>query len=297
MKSLWTRLRTYFSNMRDVLAMNQRNLEYIYVLNQRRDYPLADDKLTTKQLLLRVGAPVPETYAVFEYFYDLRHLEEQLRKISDFVIKPARGSGGGGILIITGRDGKDWLGPGSRRYQLDEIKRHIGDIIFGIYSFGISDRAIIEQRIEQHPYVERLGQGGLADIRIIACNDRLTMAMMRLPTEESGGRANLHQGALGVGIEMETGTTSHASYHGVELSAHPDNGEPLLGRQIPMWDQVLDAAEMAAKAVPLKYLGIDVALSQAGPVILELNVRPGIEIQNVNNKGLRRRLTDLEAAS
>lgn len=284
-------------NMRNVLAMNRRNLDYIYVLNRRHDYPLADDKLVTKEILTSFSVPVPETYASFGYFYDLRNLHEVLAPYEDFVIKPARGSGGGGILVVTGRDGDRWLGAGGKVYTLEDIRTHIGDILFGVYSMGLSDRAILEQRVVQNPQIEVLCQDGLADVRLILCRNQPVMAMIRLPTARSGGRANLHQGALGVGIDIDSGRTIHASQYGEPLTLHPDNGRNLIGLGIPGWDLVVDAARRASLCVPLNYLGVDVAISSEGPKILELNVRPGIEIQNVNNEGMRGRLQRQEAGS
>lgn len=270
-----------------VLTMNQRNLEYIYPNNHRKHYPLADNKLLTKELLIAAGVNVPNTLAVYGYFYELRHLESELALHNEFVIKPAKGSGGGGIIVIVGRDGDQWVSVGGTRYSVADLRKHIGDIIFGIHSFGLSDQAIIEQRIKQHPDIETMSAGGLADVRIIACNDIPIMSMIRLPTSISGGRANLHQGAIGAGIDLDTGKTTHASLKGNPATRHPDIGRDLIGVEIPFWNEVLATGIKAAKAIPLKYIGVDVAISDVGPVVLEINVRPGIEIQNVNQRGMR----------
>jgi glutathione synthase/RimK-type ligase-like ATP-grasp enzyme len=69
--------------------------------NPRRLYPLVDDKLRTKELALRAGIAVPELYVVVEIEKQVRHLHERIRAHSEFVIKPARGSGGDGILVIV----------------------------------------------------------------------------------------------------------------------------------------------------------------------------------------------------
>ncbi len=58
---------------------------------------------------------------------------------------------------------------------------------------------------------------------------------------------------------------------------------------MPSWDGVKDVARRAAAAVPLGYLGCDVVVDEhRGPLILEINARPGLEIQNVHGYGLGR---------
>jgi alpha-L-glutamate ligase-like protein len=180
-----------------VLGMNRRNLNYIYPNNNRRDFPLSDDKLLAKKVLSEARVPVPDTYQAYGYFYDLRNMADDLKSCPDFVIKPARGRGGGGIIVIAGRDGDDWLGVGGKRYSEADIRKHISDIIFGIHSFGLADVAIIEQRIEAHPVMAALSPFGLADVRLIICQDTPIMAMSRIPTKQSDGKANLHQGCPG----------------------------------------------------------------------------------------------------
>lgn len=79
-----------------VLGMNQRNLLYIYPENARRNFPLVDDKLQTKEIMESIGVPVPRTYHVFRHFYELHHLEKDLAPHDEFVIKPSKGRAGGG---------------------------------------------------------------------------------------------------------------------------------------------------------------------------------------------------------
>ena len=290
---LWGRWRAIRRRARTVLGMNQRNLHCIYPHNPRRHFPLADDKLQTKTLLQAAGVPVPATYRVYRYFYELSDLKNDLLKYTDFVIKPSRGSGGGGIVVIAGREGDDWLGPGGRRYTIDELRKQISDIIFGVYSFDLSDAAVIEERVVQHSEMTVLSPFGLADVRVILLQDRPVLAMSRIPTRASDGRANLHQGAVGLGIELETGRTTHAILKNDSIKVHPDTGEALLERVIPHWPEIMRIAQCAAEQVPLKYIGVDIGVSEHGPVMIEINVRPGLQIQNANLLGLRGRMSEL----
>lgn len=274
-------------NAGQVLSMNQRNLSYIYAHNRRRDFPLADDKLRTKELMIKAGVPVPKTFASFCNFFELNRLEQALDEHREFVIKPAQGRGGGGIIVIVDRTPRHWIGINGTRYTLEEFKKHLADIIFGVYSLDRQDVAVIEERICQHPTMTRYSPYGLADIRVILFHDQPVLAMSRIPTRESGGRANIHQGALGVGIDLETGRMTHAVCKGRPRRHHPDSEERLVGGTIPHWDEVVRLSRRAAEALPMKYLGVDISLTENGPVLLEVNVRPGLEIQNANKGGLR----------
>lgn len=269
-----------------VLSMNRRNLHYIYTRNQRMHFPLADDKMLAKEVLTAAGVRMPETYRSYSYFFELRSLERDLAAYHDFVIKPARGSGGSGIIVIVGRSGRDWLGISGKVYALYDLQKHISDIIFGVFSFDLGDSAIIESRIVQHPEMQELSPLGLADVRIILCDDTPIMSMTRIPTRQSDGKANLHQGALGVAIDIANGITTHGRFLGEPITQHPDSGVNVIGRALPYWPEIVELAQRAARAVPLKYLGVDISISPDGPQLLEINVRPGLEIQNVNDRGM-----------
>ncbi len=271
----------------EVLTMNQRNLMYIYPSNPRASFPLADNKLLTKELLTKKDIPMPDTYYIYDSFYGLRNLEAELAQLSDFVIKPAQGSGGGGILVIVDRDDTHWITAGGHRYTLDDLKEHLSDIIFGIHSLGLNDQAMIEARIIQHEAMNKIYCDGLADLRIIVYQHNPVMAMLRIPTDESDGKANLHQGAIGAGVDIETGKINHAIHENESITHHINTQFSMSGFEVPHWNEAIAIATTVSQVVPLKYIGVDIALSESGPVLLEINVRPGIAIQNANNEGLR----------
>jgi len=282
----------YFSGQLDknrltILNMNRRNLEYIYPNNAREFYPLADNKLNTKLLYADSNIPMADTYQVYSHFFELRQLESDLLAYQQFVIKPASGSGGGGILVIEKRVKNGFITVGGDYYSLQAIQKHIADILFGIYAFGLSDQAIVEEKIQQHNSINALSPQGLADVRIIINKDKVIQAMIRLATKNSKGTANLHQGAIGVGINIITGRSCNASLEGKFITQHPDTDVHLIDIKIPHWQKILATATQVAKRCPLKYIGADIALAQNGPVLLEINARPGIEIQNANGDGMR----------
>jgi alpha-L-glutamate ligase-like protein len=157
------------------------------------------------------------------------------------------------------------------------------------------DVAFIQEYVGRHKVFRKYAYRGTPDIRIIVFNKVPIIAMLRLPTKESGGRANLHQGAIGVGIDIATGITTRALWHGEYIRYKPETKRKLHGIKIPYWEKVLETAVKAQIASGLGYLGADIVLHpEKGPMVLELNAQPGLQIQLANRVGLRRRLDKVE---
>jgi len=277
---------------RGVLGMNRRNAHFLYPGNPREAFPLVDDKLETKRICEQHGIPVPDTYAVVSRQGDLRHLKELIEGRPSFVVKPSRGAGGKGILVVTEHDGHLFTISGGRRLSLDRLRYHVSAVMAGLFTLsGQSDRAIVEHRIRPHGVFRDITWHGTPDVRVLLFRGVIVMAMMRLPTRASGGKANLHQGGVGVGIDLDTGKTFGGVCRCRRIEVHPDTGEPLQGRVVPNWQQLLAAAERLAACIDLEYLGVDFVLDeQAGPLVLEANARPGLAIQIANDAGLLPRL-------
>ena len=283
-------------HVRGVLGINARNQKYTLRVNERRFYPLVDDKLATKRMCQEAGIPVPRLFAVAEVHAQAKRLLPQLAGESAFVLKPARGAMGNGILVIDMRDAK--MMRGSRVVSAEDFVYHAAGIISGLYSLaGHVDAAMVEEKLVTHAAIAPLAVDGVPDVRVIVYRGIPVMGMMRLPTRSSGGRANLHQGALGVGIDLELGLTTHAMFRGESIQRHPDNQRALLGFPIPSFDQVLTTAVSAASHTGLGYVGADVVIDAIlGPAILELNARPGLAIQLANRAGLGPRLDAVDEA-
>lgn len=280
-------MRFDFRKLAGIMGINRRNLEMIYPHNPRSGFPLVDDKVRTKELLCGAGVPVPATIAVVTGFLQARDTVQRLRAERSFVVKPARGRGGGGVLILDAAD-EGWRTPSGRAVDGEELLQHFGDILFGVYSFGrADDAALVEQRVQPHAFFTAIHQRGIPDIRIILFRERPVMGMLRIPTDASDGRANLHQGAIGVRVDLATGRTGVGSLRGRPVDRHPDTGAAVAGLAIPFWDQIVSYAIAAAGAVPLKYVGVDLVIdADRGPLMLEVNARPGLQIQVINGEGL-----------
>lgn len=281
-----------------IFGINRRNIELMSPLNPRKLYPRVDDKVITKEICQANGIAVPVTYAVLERFGDVRGIYGLLADHAEFVIKPARGAAGRGILVVVGRDGGDFRLSGDRTASLADVRYHLASVLAGLHSLGgRPDRAIIEERINRHAIFEGLAVGGTPDIRVICYRGSPAVAMLRLPTRASGGRANLHQGAVGAGVDIDTGETLGGVQDNKAISTHPDTGVPIAGHKLPDWDRVLDVAARLSRALELGYVGVDIVLDLTrGPMVLEANARPGLAIQIANRRGLCGRLKEVDAS-
>lgn len=280
---------------RGVLGLNARNAGPILGHNPRALFPLVDDKLRFLELCGRIGVPTPAVFAVFERHGDLRHLGETLDAAPDCVIKPARGSSGRGVVLLTGRTEGGYHRHNGSVAPVAELRRHVADVLSGLYSLGgRPDRAIVQRRLRTHPALERVSYRGTPDVRVLVYRAEVALGMLRLPTLESGGRANLHQGGVGVGVDVLSGTTTRAVWRGRVIARHPDTGEALGGRAVPDWPAVLAMARTVARATGLGYVGVDVVPDVGGPVVLEANARPGLAIQTATGIGLRGVLDEID---
>ena len=280
-----------------VLGMNRRNHDYIAAYNKRKYYPMVDDKLITKELALKVGVPTAGLIGTIRYQYEAKNFMRMTEYYPSFVIKPGHGSGGRGILVIKSHDGENFRKADGSVIGYQQVYSHVTNILSGLYSLGGQiDYALFEECISFSEIFSDFSYQGVPDIRIIVFQGYPVMAMMRLATKRSDGRANLHQGAVGVGLSIRSGEPRQAVLLDEPVTHHPDTGRALSELAVPEWGKHLELAARCAKMIRLGYFGADIVNdSEKGPLLLELNARPGLGIQIANRAGLRSRLELIES--
>lgn len=285
----------YIRKSRKILGMNSRNLEYIRPFNLKKSRKLADDKLLSKRVLKKNGLPVPALIAKIKNSEELENFDWQTLPGS-FALKPNRGFGGEGIIVVYGKKkGRDdsWVKADGSTITISDLKTHIRNILDGSFSLsGIPDIAFFEERLKLLKLFKPYAYKGIPDIRVIVFNKVPVMAMMRIPTKDSQGKANLQQGAIGTGIDLASGITTTAVIGKNKIIEYVPGTRLLLsGIKIPFWKDILTLAVRAQEISGLGYLGADIAIDKDhGPMIVELNARPGLSIQIANLAGLKERL-------
>ena len=287
---------------RRFLTINERNKMYLR-RNSVKGRLIADSKWKTKRILAKAGVGVPKMLIKFKTVtgvekYDWNKLD------GNFVVKPVSGYGGDGIVIVRkrGKWAGEWQKMDGETVTTHNLKMHCREILAGKYSLhGMPDSVLVEERIKIHPMFLNLTKSGTPDIRVIVYNNIPVMAMLRVPTEKSGGKANLQQGAIGMGVDMATGITTFAIMgKGEEIKRIYDFKKKkkikVNGIKIPMWKEILETAVSCQKAIPeLGFMGVDVVLDKdKGPMVLEVNHRSGLSIQICNKAGLKQRILRVE---
>ncbi|MCX6704256.1 MAG: hypothetical protein NTZ07_02305 [Candidatus Woesebacteria bacterium] len=279
-----------------ILGLNARTQLFAYKYNSKRGKNIADSKIQTAKILKKAAVAHPK---IIKKFIDPRDVFEfDWTTLPDkFALKPSRGMGGEGIIVVKKqlKDG-GWLTTNKERVTADDLRLHVLDTLEGAYSMGnVPDVAFVQEYVGRAKAFRRWAYRGTPDIRIIVFNKVPIMAMLRLPTKESGGRANLHQGAIGVGVDIATGITTKAIWHGEQIVFKPGTERKLRGIKIPSWTGILETAVKAQIASGLGYVGVDIVLHpEKGPMVLELNAQPGLQIQLANMEGLKKRLERVE---
>jgi len=288
-----------YQKSKTILGMNSRNLSFIRPSNLKKAKRLADNKLKSKRLLKKNGIPVPALIAKIKTRQDLDTFDFSSLP-SSFVLKPNMGLGGDGILVVYGRKKNYqniWVKADRSLVTEDDLRSQIRNILEGSFSrTSIPDIAFFEERVKLSKIFKPYSYKGIPDIRVIIYNNVPVMAMLRLSTRDSEGKANLQLGGIGCGIDMATGTTTSAVQGKSKLiDCIPGTRLSLSGIKIPHWQEVLELAVKAQQVSNLGFLGADVAYDRdMGPVFLELNARPGLSIQIANMDGLLARLQRVE---
>ena len=242
---------------------------------------------------------VPDLYGIIDNQGDVRRFGEIVADHDSFVVKPAQGSGGDGILVITGRSKRkrDTFRRSSGLLITEwEIAHHLSNIVSGQYSLsGNPDKALIEYCVHFDPVFAEVSYQGVPDIRVIVYRGYPAMAMVRLPTRASDGKANLHQGAVGAGVDIALGVTLNGVLQNEIVDDHPDTGALIAGLEIPQWDFILESAARGYEVSGLGYLGVDMVIDRdRGPLMLEMNARPGLNIQIANGIGISARIRRID---
>jgi hypothetical protein len=112
---------------------------------------------------------------------------------------------------------------------------------------------------------------------------KIPFAILKLPSRENVADSFWRPGNLACNLDLQSGriltVRSKDSFGTTDHTVHPDTGEPLLGEMVPMWDRILDLAHRCAPIFqPVRYQSMDIGITQAGPVLIEINTGGGFDL-------------------
>lgn len=276
------------------LGMNFRNAELIEKYNTVESKKIVDDKVLTKQILEPYDIPTTTMLGVIESTEESK-INTILNELKPpFVLKPANGYAGKGIIIIESEENGIYTDIKNKEWKRTALVEIIQEMVKGTFSLNAEeesgDTAMIEEKLIPPVFFTDLAEKGLPDIRVIYFHDIAIGAMIRIPTEKSDGKANLSLGAFAGDIDLETGEIK-----GVYNKFGKSVDHISIGNIMPQWENLLEVGRKAVEASGLGYAGADIVYDQEkGPIIMELNARPGLMIQNITGINLRKKIDEIE---
>ncbi len=278
-----------------LLGQNARNLNYIKEYNTKFARKLADSKLKTKDFLRANSIAIPETIQIITQHEELNNsIFKELEP--PFVVKPNGGFWGKWILVFTTKTSEwNYITNDKQSFSENDLLIHFWEILDWFYSLSWNrDKVVIERKIELDEEIELLWKFGLPDIRIITFNMVPVMAMLRVPTKQSKWKANLHSGACWVWIDIWTWKLTFITLKGRLVKSIPWIWD-VRWLKLPKWDIALALAVKVQQVTKIWYVWCDIVLDKRDwPLILEINIRPGLEVQIANMAPLKDRLERVE---
>ncbi len=223
-----------------------------------------------------------------------------LRRIYDaaaaqgVVVKPDSAEWGLDILVFTGLDGGELVHTTGRRYTEQQLHDTLRKQQLRGGSRPRTGRFVVQQRLLAHPQLRAFHPLTLPTVRVVTCleDDRnvwVPRAVLKLPVGRAGVD-NFHAGGIACPVDPATGTVSAGiPKDGFDwLSVHPESGLRFEGMRLPFWPDVIATVKRAAPLFSdLKCLGWDLAITEAGPLLIEANYEWGVDIvQRPHRRGI-----------
>ena len=148
---------------------------------------------------------------------------------------------------------------------------------------------VVEQYVVQHHELSDLAPSSVNTVRIVSVssetqpvtNDGKHMDIAYAALRIGGGESivdNFHSGGMVAAIDPENGklVTDAADMQGNVFSRHPLTGKTIKGFTVPFFSEAVDMVKQAYQESHIEgYIGWDIAITETGPVLIEINLRPG----------------------
>lgn len=208
-----------------------------------------------------------------------------------WVLKPVDGWQGEGVVILESLTSA----AGSVTFELASGESLGGGEAFARWFPGDSPPPlIVQERVSNHPEIAELSPDSTSTVRIVTLAGRGDDVLVPLAGARFGRSGsvvdNYSRGGVLASIDPETGTLGRGTMKDgggwAEVSRHPDTGEQLEGRRLPWWQETVDLVRrLSAVTRPMRTVGWDIVITEAGPVVLEGNHDWGIMMMQSHGFG------------
>ena len=255
---------------------------------EREDGLQLNDKLEFARVCQRAGLPIAEVVAHvrngrFETV-EGAPLETKDMKLpeADLFAKPSKGKGGRGTAIAR------YIGEGRYEYS-DGRTLAEAELIEAFAERSREQPVLVQKRLFNHPEMRDLCANALSCVRIMTCRNEdggyeVTNAVLRMAQNMESTVDGLHRGGIAARVDVDSGALGPGTDLGFKpgvgwVETSPRNGAQIAGRVLPDWPATRDLVLRGHAAFPYKFsIGWDVAITPDGPVIVEGNGAPCVDI-------------------
>ncbi len=244
------------------------------------------NKLLYTLLLDRLGVGTSVTQAVVSGFRDagdvpmLRNAEDIAAFLKNDAVfplfgKPLQGSQSTGTVRLEKVDGSRVVLSNGHEQDVDAFAAEI----MQKYPMGY----LIQTALDPHPDMAAISGDTLGSVRVVTVNDGTSVkpvySVWKLPAPGAMSDNFWQAGSLLSLLDIDTGEIRNlrrgSGLNAENLTDHPTSHVPVVGKRIPMWQDILDISVKAHSVFPeFGICGFDIAVTANGPKILECNDGP-----------------------
>lgn len=243
---------------------------------QPKEYEiLFEDKEVCMQLCKGLKLPLPKTLGVVDpqgdYRNDLKKMIDRNHQ-RDLILKPVRGAAGRGIVKIFNDNGSITV---KFRNKVEPLEKYVLD-----------ERSLVQDVVTQDESISIISDTSVNTIRVLTLLTKSDNVLILGSTMRFGVGSsfidNWSAGGIAVGVNVLEGTLKSIAYDklGNRYKKHPVTNIVFDGFIIKKWNEIKRLAEKSQKYFPYyRLLGLDIAITTDGPVIIEINAFPDFVFQ------------------
>jgi hypothetical protein len=262
----------------------------IFEINARKFHGASQFKPIEKAIFEHFGIPTAKYIGTLNGQWGQTSDGSQLRNTKDFekclgefvgqkvCFKLLEGSNGRGFKVFEVLQNRDRI----FLTQVATKKEYSADEIFHLLLNECQDGWLLEEYIEQHPILKAFNPTSVNTIRMFLYKDKngdVRPIKSFLKTGKPGALIDkTENGGAAVFIDQGTGVLLRGFNWSPEmkpLPQHPNSKIAFEGVRIPFWKEAEKVAVDTLKVFPgTRFVGVDIAITERGPLMVEMNVHP-----------------------